>query len=276
VNRRCNNNQHWSRYDWNVEENYFGLSRANRGNLLGSLSHGLLSTLPAMEDNAIQLINATVGSGAMLIAQGYGENMIASTLANGALLNASAVAASDAAGTHQPGIMRGVAFSAHVIWRACHADLNISCINEEVLPLLRGAISTYALYTFTEEEKQDEEQGQADDGHRSEDVGMIHLRDVGWDSSTAPKGVQQVKAIPHTRIVTNSQQNDCCRSIACFCSPTDANFCSWMHINELCTGQQLEPRLPQVVLSDLPRNQGHTRGTTTQTTPPARSSAKGL
>jgi hypothetical protein len=143
VNRRCNNNQHWSRYDWNVEENYFGLSRANRGNLLGSLSHGLLSTLPAMEDNAIQLINATVGSGAMLIAQGYGENMIASTLANGSLLNASAVAASDAAGTHQPGIMRGVAFSAHVIWRACHADLNISCINEEVLPLLRGAISTY-------------------------------------------------------------------------------------------------------------------------------------
>ena len=48
-----------TRYDWNVEENYFGLSRANRGNLVGSLSHGLLSTLAAMEDNAIQLANVS-------------------------------------------------------------------------------------------------------------------------------------------------------------------------------------------------------------------------
>ena len=182
-------------YDWNVEENYFGLSRANRGSLVGSLSHGLLSTFPAMEDNAVQLANASKGSGSLLIAQGYGENMIASTLTNGSLLNATAVAAAGV--TNHPSIMRGVAFSAHVIWRkhtrnphhslistgvsdrvlvlsgACHASLNASCINEQVLPLLRGAISTYSLFTFT------------DDHHTT------HLRDVGWDSSTAPVGVQQ-------------------------------------------------------------------------------------
>ena len=59
----------------------------------------------------------------------------------------------------------------------------------------------------TSEQEQGQEQGQqeeqANGGHSpAESGGMIHLRDVGWDSSTAPKGVQQVKAIPpiaHTR-----------------------------------------------------------------------------
>ena len=135
-----------------------------------------------MEDNAIEWAGAEVGSGAMLIVNGYGQNMVANTRSNGSLLNASAIAT---AGGHLPpgkkpvtGIMRGVAFSAHTIWRACQSSLNVSCINEDVLPLLRGAISTYRGYAFT-----------------SEEDGLVHLRDVGWESSTAPAGVQQDNSV---------------------------------------------------------------------------------
>ena len=109
-----------------------------------------------MEDNAIEWAGAEVGSGAMLIVNGYGNNLVANTRSNGSLLNSSAIAT---AGNHLPpgdmgkkpvtGIMRGVAFSAHTIWRACQSSLNVSCINEDVLPLLRGAISTYRGYAFT-------------------------------------------------------------------------------------------------------------------------------
>ena len=135
-----------------------------------------------MEDNAIEWAGAEVGSGAMLIVNGYGNNMVANTRSNGSLLNASAIAT---AGGHLPpgknpvtGIMRGVAFSAHTIWRACQSSLNVSCINEDVLPLLRGSISTYRGYAFT-----------------SEEDGLVHLRDVGWESSTAPAGVQQDNSV---------------------------------------------------------------------------------
>ena len=93
-----------------------------------------------MEDNAIEWAGAEVGSGAMLIVNGYGNNLVANTRSNGSLLNTSAIAT---AGNHLPpgknpvaGIMRGVAFSAHPIWRACQSSLNVSCINEDVLPLL--------------------------------------------------------------------------------------------------------------------------------------------
>ena len=151
-----------------------------------------------MEDNAIEWAGAEVGSGAMLIVNGYGNNMVANTRSNGSLLNASAIAT---AGSHLPpgdmgkkpvtGIMRGVAFSAHTIWRACQSSLNVSCINEDVLPLLRGAISTYHGYAFT-----------------SEEDGLVHLRDVGWESSTAPAGVQRDNSVS-----TGTYMYECrCRS----------------------------------------------------------------
>ena len=58
-----------------------------------------------MEDNAIEWAGAEVGSGAMLIVNGYGQNMVANTRSNGSLLNASAIATARGprAGARGPG-----------------------------------------------------------------------------------------------------------------------------------------------------------------------------
>lgn len=55
----------------------------------------------------------------------------------------------------------------------CSGTGNTACLQQTVLPLLRGALAAYAGYVFTDPQD-----------------GLLHLADVGWDSSTAPKGVQ--------------------------------------------------------------------------------------
>lgn len=72
-------------------------------------------------------------------------------------------------------IMRGVPFSAYVVWRACNAVLDDDCLVHDVFPLLRGAIATYNRVSFTDNV-----------------TGLLHLGNVGWESSTEPKGQPEV------------------------------------------------------------------------------------
>jgi hypothetical protein len=154
--------------DWNVEESYFGFSRANRGELVGSLRLGLKAGIEAMEANAQYLLNTTAEEGAMVLGQGLGQNLI-DFPGDGSLFNVSAVNR-----TRLTRIVRGLPFAANVVWRACNAVLDDSCLHDDVFPLLRGAIATYEKLSYIDNA-----------------TGVIHLGDVGWESSTAPSGHQQ-------------------------------------------------------------------------------------
>ena len=55
-------------WDWNVEENYCGVVRANRTSLLRSLAHDLTCGSATMRQNARGLLNATATSKAMVLA----------------------------------------------------------------------------------------------------------------------------------------------------------------------------------------------------------------
>lgn len=121
-----------------------------------------------MEANAQYLLNTTAEEGAMVLGQGLGQNLVDSP-GGGSLFNVSAVNRK-----RLTRIVRGLPFAANVIWRACSAVLDTDCLHDDVFPLLRGAIATYDKLS-----------------HIDNATGVVHLGDVGWESSTAPPGHQQ-------------------------------------------------------------------------------------
>ena len=129
-------------FDWNVEENYWGVARSNRVPLVNSLRRGLRAGRANMAANALQFRNATHG---LALTCGLGLN----------LLGAPASKASGSLVTDPPQIVwRGVAFAAHVVWRTCMSLPAASdggrqeCITEDLEPLLSGVYWTYTTALF--------------------------------------------------------------------------------------------------------------------------------
>ena len=127
-----------------------------------------MAGVAAMEANAQAMFNTTASEGLMSLGQGLGQNLVG-VPGNSSLVNASAP------NSITKTIMRGVPFSAYVVWRACNAVLDDDCLVNDVFPLLRGAIATYNKVSFTDDV-----------------TGLLHLGDVGWESSTEPKGQPEV------------------------------------------------------------------------------------
>jgi hypothetical protein len=136
-------------FDWNVEENYWGVARANHVGLFAGLLHGLRlpAARAAMRANAEILIGES--SGAMALAVGIGQNLRMTGYWNESAKEppskpgiAHSTRNTSLAGTV---VFRAALFASRQVWRACSSHHNLTCLRDDLLPLLRGGIEFYRL-----------------------------------------------------------------------------------------------------------------------------------
>jgi hypothetical protein len=90
-----------------VEENYWGVARANRPELINGLTRGLRANRAAMAANALYWRNTSKG---LALSTGMGLNLLASPDVEGSLV---------LRGVPPEMVWRAVGFTGHVVWRRC-------------------------------------------------------------------------------------------------------------------------------------------------------------